>query len=127
VLTRDQQSRLDEAVAQVTQLEFRELAFREFSVARDYYDGLLELDDADAAEALRATGEHGRLACQRLDLDAGSPPEALAARARERRARWAVLAADLGYNAATRRAIQIVLRSYEELIHQNGPAERACR
>jgi hypothetical protein len=117
ILAPPERTELDRAAAQVTQLEFREHAFREFTVIRDYYDGVLEFRETDAREALRVTGEHGRLPWQRLGMDANALAADLASQARKRRAYWAMQANDLGHNPPTRRASQIVLRSHEELIH----------
>lgn len=123
VLTPAEHAALGQAATQITQLEFREHAFREFWVVRQYYESALELSDADTRDALRLVGEHGRLAWQMLGLDAAASATELAAVARERHGHWAMLAVDPGFGGPTRRACKIVLRSCENLIATLAPVD----
>jgi GTPase SAR1 family protein len=108
--------RSDDAVAEVTRMGFAEHAFEELTVLRRYYDGQLELTDAEAAELLRVTGEHGTSLAARLGLPASASAEALRARASERFAHWAAYTVDPSHSGPTRRAGQAIQRSYELLI-----------
>lgn len=109
---------LDTAIAEVTRLGFAEHAFAELAALQSYYDGRLCLDQAEAAELLQVTGEHGLSPAARLGLPASAPPAAALARARERLAYWAAFAAELSQAGPSRRAGQIIQRSYELLIQE---------
>jgi len=123
ILTPAEHVALDQAAAQITRLEFREHAFREFSVVRQFYEGALEFGDADARDALRLVGEQGRLAWQMLGLDTAAPTAELVATASARHAHWAMRAVDPGFGGPTRRACQTVLRSCENLIAALAPSD----
>ncbi|MEO3857867.1 dynamin family protein [Acrocarpospora sp. B8E8] len=114
---------LDEAVAAVAQLEFKEHAFAEFSVLRDYYDGRVDFADEEIGELLLVTGECGRTLPDRLGLPSSYGRTELAAQARERLAHWAAVVVDPSYSGATRRAGQVVRRSYELLISEINGAQ----
>jgi Dynamin family len=107
---------LGRAAAQVTQLGFKERAFAEFTVVRDYYSGSLNLTEADAGEALRIVGEFGQQPWQRLGMKPTASTAELTSRARERHAYWAARVAEEGSGASTGRACRTVLRGYEGLI-----------
>jgi hypothetical protein len=113
-----QRLQLDTAVAEVTRLGFAEHAFAELAALQSYYDGRLCLDEAEASELLRVTGEHGLSPAARLGLPAAAPPAAALARARERLAYWSAFAAELSQAGPSRRAGQIIQRSYELLIQE---------
>jgi hypothetical protein len=116
--------RMDAAFAEVTRLGFAEHAFAELAALQRYYDGRLELTDAEAAELLRITGEHGSSPATRLGLPAQATAGALLARARERLAYWATYAAEPSHSGPTRRAGQIIQRSYELLIRESEKPAR---
>ncbi|ETK35228.1 dynamin family protein [Microbispora sp. ATCC PTA-5024] len=109
---------LDRAVAEVTQLEFKEHAFAEFSVLRNHYDGLLSFAGPEVAELLRVTGEFGLSPADRLGLPGTAGRDELDTRARERLRHWAAVDLDPSYGGATRRAGQVVRRSYELMINE---------
>ncbi|MEU6995534.1 dynamin family protein [Streptomyces sp. NPDC046465] len=104
------------AAAAVTRLEHAEHAFAELAVLRGHYSGAVLLEPSDAADLLRITGEYGHDPHVLLDLPADAHGPDLLARARERLTHWAVLTADPTYSGATRRACQVVRRSYEVLV-----------
>ena len=108
----------DGALAEVTRLGFAEHAFEELAVLKRYYDGRLELTDAQAGELLRVTGEHGTTPAARLGLPAAAPPAALLAQARQRLEHWAAYTTDPSHSGPTRRAGQIIQRSYELLLRE---------
>jgi Dynamin family len=110
----------DDAIAEVTRMDFAEHAFEELAVLRRYYDGQLDITDAEAAEVLRVTGEHGTTPNARLGLPASASAEVLRARARERFAHWAAYTADPSHSGPTRRAGQTIQRSYDLLISEAG-------
>jgi Dynamin family len=111
---------LDAAIAEVTQLEFTEHSFRELAVLRHHYNGELDLSEAEAAELLRVTGEHGVSLAARLGLAPDAPLAALTDQAHARLAYWAAFTADPSYGGPTRNAGQVIRRSYERLLHQAG-------
>lgn len=113
---------MDSAVAEVARLGYAEHAFEELTVLQRYYDGRLELTEAEAGELLRVTGEHGGAAAARLGLPASAPAGMLMARARERLAHWAAYTADPSHSGPTRRAGQTIQRSYDLLIRDLGTA-----
>ena len=107
---------LESATAPVTRLEHTEHSFAELAVLRGHYNGTVLLDPPDVAELLRITGEYGHGPHVLLGLPADASRSELQARARERLAHWAGLTADPLYSGSTRRACQIVRRSYELLV-----------
>lgn len=122
-----EQRRVDHAVAEVTQLEVKEHALRELSVLRRFYDGALDLTEAQSADLLRVTGEHGPSAADRLGLPADASAEEQAARARALLERWAAFTADPSHGSATRQAGYVMRRSAERLLAQLGaPAPAAA-
>jgi GTPase SAR1 family protein len=106
----------DDAMAEVIRMGFAEHAFEELAVLQRYYNGQLDFTDAEAAELLRVTGEHGTTPTARLGEPASVSAGALEARARERFAHWAAYTADPSHSGPTRRAGQTIQRSYELLI-----------
>ncbi|MEV5978336.1 dynamin family protein [Streptomyces sp. NPDC052114] len=107
---------LERAVADVTRLAHAEHAFAELAVLRGHYSGAVSLDPPDAADLLRITGEYGHAPHALLGLPADAAAPELTARARERLTHWAGLTADPVHSGATRRACQVVRRSYELLV-----------
>jgi Dynamin family len=127
-LTPLEQRRVDYAVAEVTQLEVKEHALRELAVLRRYYDGALNLDDAQSADLLRVSGEHGTSAAARLGLPADASAEQQADRARALLDRWAAFTADPAHGSATRQAGYVMRRSAERLLTQiTAPDRPAAR
>lgn len=109
---------MDGAIAEVTRLGVAEHAFEELATLRRYYDGRLELTDAQAGEFLRITGEHGATPASRLGLPAAAPPGMLLAQARQRLEHWAAYTVDPSHSGPTRRAGQTIQRSYELLLQE---------
>ncbi len=107
---------LERAATAVTRLEHAEHAFAELAVLRGHYSGAVALDPPDAADLLRVTGEYGHAPHALLGLPADATAPRLTARARERLTHWAGLTADPAHSGATRRACQVVRRSYELLV-----------
>ncbi|MFI7316521.1 hypothetical protein [Streptomyces venezuelae] len=107
---------LQRAAAAVTRLEHAEHAFAELAVLRAHYSGTVTLEPAEAADLLRITGEYGHAPHALLGLPPDASATETAARARERLTHWAGLTADPGHSGATRRACQVVRRSYEMLV-----------
>ncbi|WP_409239121.1 dynamin family protein [Streptomyces sp. PA5.6] len=107
---------LRRAAAAVTRLEHAEQAFAELAVLRGHYNGAVRLEPPEAADLLRITGEYGHTPHALLGLPAEAPDTETAARARERLTHWAGLTADPAHSGATRRACQVVRRSYEMLV-----------
>jgi hypothetical protein len=118
--------RVDYAVAEVTQLEVKEHALRELAVLRRYYDGALKLDEAQSADLLRVSGEHGTSAAARLGLPADASAEQQADGARALLDRWAAFTADPSHESATRQAGYVMRRSAERLLTQIAVAGRAA-
>lgn len=119
------QRRVDYAVAEVTQLEVKEHALRELVVLRRFYDGALDLTEAQSADLLRVSGEHGTSAADRLGLPASASAEEHTAGARALLARWAAFTADPSHGTGTRQAGYVMRRSAERLLTQiaaPGPA-----
>ncbi|GIF20378.1 hypothetical protein BJ973_001717 [Actinoplanes tereljensis] len=109
---------LRDTMSPLLTLEQDEHAFAELRVLRHYYDGGLTFTAEDAADLLRVTGEYGTTAADRLGLPSGTPPDRLAEAARERLAEWAERDLDPSYAGRSRRAVQVVRRSYERLATQ---------
>lgn len=112
------------ATAELRRLELDEHGFAELRLLRQHYNGELTFDADDTAEMLRVTGEHGTSIRCRLGLAPDASLPTVLARAAERRAYWSAVTVDLGYSGATRRAAQVMLRSYERLTHMALPAPR---
>ncbi|MET7401901.1 dynamin family protein [Dactylosporangium sp. NPDC005572] len=112
---RDRMTLLD-AVGPLLSLDHNEHAFKELDVLRHYYDGELTFTEQDAADLLRVTGEHGTSLPARLGLPPGASRDELAAAARERLGGWAERDLDPAYSGRSRRAVQILRRSYERLV-----------
>lgn len=83
----------------------------ELAVLEDYYHGRLELE-ADIAEVLRVTGEHGRSVPARLGQPDGAPLASLITLADERAGAWANRGEALGLDGATAAAARQIATSY---------------
>ncbi|WP_433043232.1 dynamin family protein [Dactylosporangium sp. CS-033363] len=105
-----------DACAPLLALDRDEHAFRELEVLRLYYDDALAFTPDDAADLLRVTGEHGTAPADRLGLPSPAAPPELLAAARARLGEWAARDLDPLYEGRTRRAVQVVRRSYERLV-----------
>jgi hypothetical protein len=70
------------------------------------------------AELLRITGEHGTTLADRLGLPLDADTTQLHACAQQRLAHWATVTADPTHAGSTRRAAQVLRRSYELLLTQ---------
>jgi hypothetical protein len=93
-----------------------EHAFKELDVLRKHYDGRLDFDAEEVADLLRVTGEYGISRNARLGLPEDAPAFLAASAAREALARWAQRDIDPSYFGQTRRAVQVLRRTYEELV-----------
>jgi len=104
------------AIAEFRAFDINEHGFDELRVIRQYYNGALAFSPAQVEELLRITGEHGTDPASRLGLAPGSSPDDIASAARQRLEHWAGVAIDPIYGGPTRRAAQILRRSYELLL-----------
>ena len=109
-----------------------------FDVERVRTDGAQELAEAELAEALRTgrtvlpgahrdaavrlLGGSGTSPTARLGLPADADPDAVAAAAREERARWQRLAARLPADRAGREAAEVLVTACEGLVSSPGRA-----
>ncbi|MGW4894884.1 dynamin family protein [Kitasatospora sp. NPDC004240] len=110
---------VDRAVGRFVDLEVQQHAFRELTVLRDCYDGRLTgLGPADLREIQRVSGEYGASPAARLALPEGTGPAELRRVALERLARWSTMTTDPTFAGPTRRACQVLRRSYERLAAQ---------
>jgi len=107
---------LHTAAAGFRNLELNEHGFDELRVIRQHYNGELALRPAEVEELLRITGEHGTDPASRLGLAPGAGPDDIVSAARQRLSYWAGVAVDPTYGGPTRRAAQILRRSYELLL-----------
>ena len=110
---------LDRAVAEVSQLEFKEHAFSELALLRAFYAGRLSLGDQDAADLRRIFGETGTSAAARLGLLETAAVEELRARARERHSYWSTKSVE-ALPGPEHHAARVLRRSYEGLIGDIG-------
>jgi hypothetical protein len=76
------------------ELAAREHGFRELDALGAYYRGDAHLDEAEVAELLAVTGEHGRACAARLRMPPDTPIARLSAATAERRRYWARRRAD---------------------------------
>jgi hypothetical protein len=106
---------LDLAIAEVTQLEYKEHAFRELAVLRTFYAGQLPLGEADAAELRRVFGESGTSVAARLGLPETATAAELRQRAYQRHAYWSARTVE-ALAGPLHHAGLVLRRSYEELI-----------
>jgi Dynamin family len=90
--------------------------FRELEALRAFYEGRLDLCEADGAELLRATGEHGSQSHALLGLPADTAPAVLATTARQRLRYWRERDAWGGFAGPTRVAVSVLVRTYERLV-----------
>jgi hypothetical protein len=109
------QACLDTAIAQVTQLEYKEHAFRELAVLRGLYAGELPLSDADAQELRRVFGESGPSPAARLGLPETATIAELRQRAYRQHAYWSARTVE-ALAGPLHHAGRVLRRSYEELI-----------
>lgn len=96
----------------------------ELAVLEGYYQGRLNLDDADLAEVLQVTGERGRSVTARLGLPDGTPLTALMAQADARAGAWANRGEMLGLDGTTAAAAQQIAASYGQLSARVRQARR---
>ncbi|MFF2348254.1 dynamin family protein [Kitasatospora sp. NPDC058115] len=107
---------VDRAVGRFVDLEVQQHAFRELTVLRDCYDGRLTgLSADDLLELRRVIGEFGTTTAARLGLPEAASRPALRRHALARLAHWSTLTADPTFAGPTRRACQVLRRSYERL------------
>jgi GTPase SAR1 family protein len=102
------------AVAQVTRLE-QLPAFAQLAVLRDYWQGHLTLNDAEAEELLRIVGERGPDLTARLGVPPGTTACELAAAAAARHDHWSHAAQDPRYRGETRTACKVILSAYDDI------------
>jgi hypothetical protein len=107
---------LTDAVRVLNRLEQNEHAFAELAVLRQFYDGVLTFTPAEGAELLRVTGEYGIGVPDRLGITADAPAASQLSVARERLGYWASRDIDPGYAGPTRRAVQVLRRTYERMV-----------
>ena len=110
---------LDGAVAEVSQLEFKEHAFRELALLRAFYAGELPLSDQDATDLRRVFGEAGTSPAARLGLPGSATREELRARALERHTYWSARSVE-ALPGPEHKAARVLRRSYEGLIGDIG-------
>jgi len=84
----------------------------ELAVLEDYYQGRLNLDEADLAEVLQVTGERGRSVAARLGMPDGTPLAALIAQADARAGAWANRGEVLGLDGTAAAAAAQIATSY---------------
>ncbi|MFE1317772.1 dynamin family protein [Kitasatospora phosalacinea] len=114
---------VERAVGRFVDLEVQQHAFRELTVLRDCYDGRLTgLSDRELREVRQVAGEFGSTAAARLGLPPGTAAEELRRTAAGRLAHWAALTADPAHAGPSRRACQVLRRSYERLLVETGGA-----
>jgi len=106
---------LDAAIAEVTQLEYKEHAFRELAVLRSFYKKELPVSDAEAEELARVFGESGTSAAARLGLPETATSAELRDRAYQRHAYWSARTVE-GLAGPLHHAGMVLRRSYENLI-----------
>jgi hypothetical protein len=110
---------LSGAIAEVTQLEFRERAFDELAVLRAFYGGGLSLSDRDADDLRRVFGECGTSAAERLGLPESATATELRATASRRHAYWSARSAE-ALSGPEHHAARVMQRSYDDLISHIG-------
>ena len=96
----------------------------ELAVLEDYYQGRLDLDEADLAEVLQVTGERGRSVAARLGLPDGTPLAALIAQADARAGAWANRGEVLGLEGSAAAAATQIATSYGLLSARARKARR---
>ncbi len=96
----------------------------ELAVLEDYYQGRLNLDEADLAEVLRVTGERGRSVAARLGMPEGTPLAALIAQADVRAGAWANRGEVLGLDGTAAAAAAQIATSYGQLSARARQARR---
>ncbi|MFF7454465.1 dynamin family protein [Kitasatospora sp. NPDC008115] len=107
---------VDRAVGRFVDLEVQQHAFRELTVLRDCYDGRLTgLVGPDLLELRRSIGEFGTTTAARLGLPEHTPRLDQRRTALARLAHWSTLTTDPTFAGPTRRACQVLRRTYERL------------
>ena len=96
----------------------------ELAVLEDYYQGRLNLDEADLAEVLQVTGERGRSVAARLGLADDTPLATLIAHADERAGAWANRGEVLGLSGTAAAAAAQIATSYGLLSSRARQARR---
>ena len=110
--------------AEIENLALNEHGFAELALLRDYYRGLLTLTEAEAAEILRVTGEHGVWITDRLGLGRQATLDEMYHRAAQRLDYWRDRSDDPELAGYTKLAAQSLRRSYELLVYHVGEARR---
>jgi hypothetical protein len=88
----------------------------EFGALAAYYNGKVAFSEAEAAELLTVTGEHGTTSAARLGLPENAPRAELRAVAGQRAAGWAEREQDPVLDVDTASAAAVVQRCYERIL-----------
>jgi hypothetical protein len=96
----------------------------ELAVLENYYQGRLNLDEADLEEVLRVAGERGRSVAARLGMLDGTPLAALIDQADARASAWANRGEVLGLEGAAAEAAAQIATSYGLLAARARQARR---
>ena len=115
---------LDAVAGLLEQIRLSDSELPEIAVLENYYRGRLKLSEADVAEILRVTGEHGRSVTARLGEPEGTPLPALVKLADDRSGMWANRAEVLGLDGATAAAARQISASYGQLSRRIQTAQR---
>lgn len=103
---------------QIGQLEIQEHAFEELRVLQYYYNGELELEEAEAEEFKQLMGEYGIHVEARLGVTPGTCVKEMAKLAREKASKWITRANDCGiYDRAFEDAARVTARSCEAMYY----------
>lgn len=94
-----------------------ELRYREFTVLERYYQGTLDLNDAELRQLLDLTGEHGSSCAARLGKPAEDPIEQLVALAAQRQRYWREAAYRPFASLETQETARILAESFSA-VHQ---------
>ncbi|MDQ0799920.1 dynamin family protein [Arthrobacter sp. SLBN-112] len=113
--------------ASLERLQANAHEFRELQLLAVLRTTGVDLPPELAAEAERLLGGSGAAAWVRLDLDAGSGPEALAAGARECLARWRAVAESPLTGRSAAEACRVVIRSCEGVVAECADRNRRPR
>jgi hypothetical protein len=113
-----------DVAAAVERIRLSSSELPELAVLEGYYQGRLNLDEADLTEVLQVTGERGRSVAARLAMPDGTPPAALIAQADARAGAWANRAELLGLDGTAAAAAAQIATSYGLLSARARQARR---